>query len=226
MRINPQLEEKIQENYFQEKVDLPVDVPFPATAGDRDIVDCFYNISYRALREAYQNMDITRYKKAARLIAQAQSVALYGRGQSLTLMEDFRYKLIRIGVNAISEPLNGFESYRIRHKNRRQVAVVVSHYVDSPEIYRIFSELSYQKIPIVLVCGDDQSPYLKQASVVLYTHNEETHYKIGSFFSRTAMQFSLDCLYGMVFALNYQQNIEFIRESETRRLELKMYYEE
>lgn len=198
------------------KPSIEVNVPFNRQASDKEIIENFYHLSQQSLKNAYENLNLNQLRRAAQLINQSNSVAIYGRGESLLLAEDFRHKLLRIGIHADTEIISGFESYRTRQKYKKEVAVIVSHYVDTIPIGDVFRDLNANHIPIILICGDDKSPLLKKATVVIHVTNEETRYKIGSFASRTAMLLALDCIYGLVFIRNYLENITFIRETEER----------
>ena len=52
----------------------------------------------------------------------------------------------------------------------------------------------------------------------------ESRYKMGSFASRTAFLYLLDCLYGTMFSLNYEQNKENLSAFAQRKVERGYYY--
>lgn len=68
--------------------------------------------------------------------------------------------------------------------------------------------MKFYNIPIILITANKNTILTKLADVVINIDNNETHKKLGSFASRTAMQFVTDCLYGMLFATDYEKNLE------------------
>lgn len=47
---------------------------------------------------------------------------------------------------------------------------------------------------------------------------------MGSFNSRTAMLYLLDCIFGQMFSLNYDQNIHNLAQFSQRKVERDYYY--
>ena len=84
---------------------------------------------------------------------------------------------------------------------------MVSQYCNSPQVHYIIDELMSANIPFVLVTAAEKAwPYDKFAQVTLRISCTESRYKMGSFASRNAFLYLLDCLYGTMFSLNYEQN--------------------
>jgi DNA-binding MurR/RpiR family transcriptional regulator len=67
--------------------------------------------------------------------------------------------------------------------------------------------LKAHKIPIILLTGAKQSKIGDMADEVLYCNADEAANKIGSFASRSSMIFVLDCIYSLIFSMNYEKNI-------------------
>ena len=151
-----------------------------------------------------------------------------GRGESLILAEDFHYKLIRIGIHSTMEQQNGFEEAKCLRSSARisQAALVISHYCNSRHIHYVIDELMSSKIPFVLLtAAENPFPYDVFSQVTLRIKNAESRFKMGSFASRAAMTFVLDCLYGQIFALHYEQNKENLNLFSRRKIERSYFYD-
>lgn len=205
---------------------IPVDAPIDADASCEEIAQTFYNLSHQALDTTYNSLDFEAIKKAASLLAKADLVRLYGRGESLILAEDLHYKLIRIGVHSNLETLNGFqEACSFSNPDANEAALIISQYCNSRQVNYIIDELMSSHIPFVLLTAADNAwPYDRFAEVTLRISCRESRHKIGSFSSRTAMLFVLDCLYGQIFALNYKQNYDNLACFSQRKIERNYYY--
>lgn len=207
--------------------EIQVDVPIPKNANCKSIAEIFFNLSTQTLKTTYNNLDFNSIERAAYMLSKADIVHIYGRGESLILAEDFHYKLIRIGLNSSLETQNGFQEAKCLIPNNKinQVALVISHYCNSRQIHYIADELMGSKIPFILLTATDNPwPYDKLAAITLKITCSESRFKIGSFASRVAMLYLLDCLYGQIFSLNYEKNKNNLTLFSQRKIERSYFY--
>ena len=81
------------------------------------------------------------------------------------------------------------------------------------------------KIPYILVTAAEKAwPYENFASAALRVTSTESRFKMGSFVSRTAMLYLLDCLYGQIFALDYEENKNNLTRFSQRKIERSYFY--
>lgn len=206
---------------------IQVDIPISSTSNCEDVAKTFFNLSLQTLETTFKELDYEKINTAAKLISDADLISIYGRGESLILAEDFHYKLIRIGLNSTLETLNGFQEAKcLRNESSlKKLAIVISHYCNSRQLHYIVDELISNKIPFILLTAQEKAwPFDTLATIALKISSSESRYKIGSFASRNAMLFLLDCLYGQVFALNYHENLENLTNFSQRKLERNYYY--
>lgn len=211
---------------FNDK-DIHVDVPIDSNVNGKEIVETFFNLTSQSLQTAFNNLDYNTLRRASLMISSADVVHIYGRGESLILAEDFHYKLTRIGKLSTLESLNGFPEAKCLLNNRKvnQVALVISHYCNSRQIHYIVDELVSSKIPFILLTAVEKAwPYENFASAVLRIPCSESRFKMGSFASRTGMLFLLDCLYGLIFSLNYEENKNNLTLFSQRKAERSYFY--
>lgn len=213
-------------SFIEKERDISVDTPLEKNASISDIMETFYSLSEQSLKRTKENINKLDLSKAAHMIAAADIVHLYGRGESLILAEDFQYKLMRIGKNAHLEPLNGFnENHNYEDSKIKKCAVVITQYCNSTQIHYVLDELVNSRIPIVLItAAKDIWPYNTLASIVFQIPCQETRVKIGCFSSRTSFLYLLDCLYGAVFEIYYDKNIDFIAQCAQRKENRNYYY--
>ncbi|WP_194273341.1 MurR/RpiR family transcriptional regulator [Priestia megaterium] len=206
-----------------------VDLPIPAEATTEEIADTFYRLSLQALEYEYKALNISDIKMAAQLINKADITYIYGRGESLIIAEDLHYKMIRLGLLSVLEPLNGFqEAQSFRNDNPtniKKAAVVISQYSNSHQMHYIIDELVTNNIPFILLTASKNAwPYEKLAHVTLRIHSTESTYKMGSFTSRNAMLYVLDCVFGELFSLNYKKNSNNLSTFAKRKTERDYFY--
>lgn len=207
--------------------EVHVDIPLSPNMNGREIAETFLNLSTRTLQTAFNSLDFNALRRASLILSRSDIVHIYGRGESLILAEDFHYKLIRIGIQSSLETLNGFQEAKCLHTNNklRETALIISHYCNSRQINYIIDELMSAKIPYILVTAADKAwPYENFATATLKITCSESRFKMGSFVSRTAMLYLLDCLYGQIFTLNYEENKNNLTLFSQRKIERSYFY--
>jgi DNA-binding MurR/RpiR family transcriptional regulator len=206
---------------------ISVDVPIPPNGSCENTAKVFYNLSVKTLEHTFNTLNFSEIEEAAKLLAGADIVYLYGRGESLILAQDFHYKLIRLGIHSSLETLNGFQEARSSHTNSKinEVALVISQYCNSHQFHYVVDELMSNNIPFILLTATQKTwPYDHFAKVTLRIDCLESRHKMGSFNSRTAMLYLLDCIFGQMFSLNYDQNIHNLAQFSQRKVERDYYY--
>ncbi|MEY8353488.1 MurR/RpiR family transcriptional regulator [Lachnospiraceae bacterium 54-53] len=207
--------------------EIPVDIPIPPNADFNTVAQIMYNLSQQSLEAAFQTLDHNAVKRAANQLSKAGLIHIYGRGESLILAEDFHYKLLRLGIHSSLESLNGFqEASSIRASgNIHEIALVISQYCNSQQVKYIIDELVSAHIPfILLTAAENPWPYNRYAAETLHFSSEESRHKMGSFSSRTAALYVLDCLFGYMFALNYEENKNNLARFSQRKMEREYFY--
>lgn len=199
--------------------DGQIQVDTPIRRGDKvwDIAKTLLNLSSHALADTYQALDANKIKRAANMLFHSEGVSLYARGESLVIAEDFHMKLLRIGIRSALDSMNGLQTMRCRGKFQKETAVVISHYADSRQVKYIVKELSRTGTPIILITGNSLSPIIDLADLVICVNTGESRYKIGTFASRVSMQYITDCIYCVLFNMNYDNNIKTLSDYANRR---------
>lgn len=182
------------------------EMPIQRAESPKQIMDIMLNLHYQALTDVYHSMDEEALKKAVSLIMNADIVTLYGREESLLIAEDLHLKLKRIGVPSVLESLHGFQNPTIYKKDKKQLAVIFSRYAASSDFKELFHLLKSLDIPMVVITANKDSLLAKTADALILFDNEEKILKMGSFASRTSMQYVSDCLYLMLFSEDFDVN--------------------
>lgn len=208
---------------------ISVDLPIPEGSSTEDIANTFYSLSIQALEYEYKALNLSDIKKAAKLIDKADVTYIFGRGESLIIAEDLHYKLIRLGLTSVLESLQGFQEAQsinsVNHSNVNKAAIVISQYSNSHQVHYIIDELVTNNIPFILLTASKNAwPYDKLAHVTLRVNSSESRYKMGSFTSRNAMLYVLDCVFGELFNRNYERNRNNLFAFAKRKTERDYFY--
>lgn len=207
--------------------DVSVDIPIPPNADFKTVAQIMYNLSQQSLEAAFQSLDHNALKRAANHLSRADLIHIYGRGESLILAEDFHYKLLRLGINSRLESLNGFQEAGSIHASSKihETALVISQYCNSQQVNYIIDELVSAHIPFILLTASENPwPYNRYAAETLHFPSGESRHKMGSFSSRTAALYILDCLFGYMFSLNYEESKNNLARFSQRKMEREYFY--
>ncbi|MGR6981757.1 MurR/RpiR family transcriptional regulator [Testudinibacter sp. P27/CKL/0425] len=214
-------------SFSQNNEQISVDIPLKPKDSRENVAKKLFNLSHQALEETYRQLNFDQLDKAAKLFAKADIIRIYARGESLIIAEDFHYKLLRIGKLSQLESLSGFQEASATNSNNniQKAALVISHYCNSLQTNYSIDELISKKTPFVLLTANPNAwPYDRLATATLRISNTESRYKMGSFSSRTSMLFTLDCLYGLIFSLNYEKNLDNLTRFSKHKAERTYFY--
>lgn len=191
------------------------DIPFRKTDTQIEAINKILNLSYQALTDTYNNIETEKLSKIAKMILEYDRLSIFGSGPSWLIAADFYYKIMRLGMNVHIDSVPGFSYASSISKNSSTVAMFVSYYGRQNEHLQVAQTLHKLNIPIILITGPNDGPLCKYADEVIHVSaNEPAANKVGSFSSRTAMQFILDSLFSLIFLLHYDENVKIIDARE------------
>ncbi|MHC1681443.1 MAG: MurR/RpiR family transcriptional regulator [Clostridiaceae bacterium] len=191
------------------------DIPIKKSDTKIEVVKKMLNLSYQALTDTYNDIDVEKLSKVAKMLIEYDNLSIFGKGPSCLIAADFYYKISRIGINAHLDTLPGFSFSRVILKNSSSLAIFVSYYGQQQEYLKLAQMLRKRNIPIILITGPNEGSLCKYATEVIHVSVHEAYVnKIGTFSSRTAMQFVLDSIYSLIFLSNYDENVKLIEARE------------
>lgn len=197
-------------NTYGNTVNIALDTPFHKGACPEEIIRSISAISCKAITDMEQAMDMNKIQKAADMMMQARRIYFFGQEQSLIIAHDLRYKLLRIGIEADCDSMQGFSNLYPRNMNENDVAFVISHYVQSFNVLRWIELLKKNHVPMILLTCVDHVPFLEENDVSIVVPNAETNRNIGSFSGRTGMIYACDCIFSLIFAADYEKNVSYL----------------
>lgn len=192
------------------------DIPFKRDDSNLDVIKKMLNLSYQALTDTYNNMDLEKLSKVSKMIIEYDNLTLLGNGASWLIAADFYYKMIRLGMNIHLDSIPGFSHASSISKNSSTLVMFVSYYGRQQEHLKVAQMLHKRNIPIILITGPDDGPLCKYATEIIHVSVHEAYSnKVGTFSSRTAMQFVLDSIFSLIFLSNYDKNVKRIETRES-----------
>ncbi len=188
-------------------------VPFMSSDDDKTIINKMKKLQIESMERVIDNVGTDVLNKVAGMISEAREVTLFGKGPSFYVCEDFREKLRRIGIKAVSITSQNDIWTQSYTQNEKDMTILISFYGRSQPYIRLCEWLKKRGIRSVTITGVEGNPLSKAGDVNICLGSKEKYDKIAAFESRTEMQFALDILYCYLFRLNYDYNLIKVKEN-------------
>lgn len=183
--------------------DLLIDLHIDKNEKIEDIPQKMIGITIKALEDTLKIVDINSYKKAIKLISNAEIIDVYGVGNSGSIASDIMNKLVRIGLNCRSYPDNHVQQICASHLTKKDVAIAISHSgntIDTVNVLKIAQKSGAKTIALTNYRGSAISEY---ADIVFYTGDVETTFYSETMVSRISQLAIVDMLYMGILLNNY-----------------------
>ena len=180
------------------------------------IINKIFSADIRTLQDTMRLLNPDSLDKAARLLAGARTIYIFGIGTSGILSSDFQCRLSQVGYNAVASADISTMKYLTINIKKGDVVFAFSNSgrtIATIETLRIAKK---QGAATICLTGFTGSPITELCDCVLYTTANELKYPIESITSRVARVAVLDALIVMISTLNYTSSIE--KMLETRKL--------
>lgn len=204
--------ELAEESYNTEVID--VNYPFEKKDGPQLIAKKLAKMYESVIYDTYDYMDFIRIHQVARMLNQAAIVDIYTHAHNMNVAENFQDKMLTIG-KIVNCP-KGFYNQRatVLASTNDSVAIVLSYSGRATFVKPIIQSLYQKKIPVILIgkAGSNLYPqYITHALSI--SSKENLRDRISQFSSHIAMQYMMDVIFGCIYNLEREKNIEYLKEA-------------
>lgn len=156
-------------------------------------------------------------QKATNFLNQAEEIKVFALVNNLLICQDFKSHMNRIGKKVTLCMVD--QGYEAASSNQKTCAIVLSYTGETSQIVDLLPMLRKRKTPIIAITSIGDNTLTKYAdSIFRITTREKLYSKIGSFSSNISISFLLYVLYGCVFSMDYQNNLDF-------KISISKYYD-
>lgn len=156
-------------------------------------------------------------QKATNFLNQAEEIKVFALANNLLICQDFKSHMNRIGKKVTLCMVD--QGYEAASSNQKTCAIVLSYTGETSQIVDLLPMLRKRKTPIIAITSIGDNTLTKYAdSIFRITTREKLYSKIGSFSSNISISFLLYVLYGCVFSMDYQNNLDF-------KISISKYYD-
>ncbi|MFD0373488.1 MurR/RpiR family transcriptional regulator [Streptomyces sp. NPDC059071] len=158
-----------------------------------------------ALRATSEQLDLEALERAARALAQARRIDVYGVGASGVLALETQARLFGIGCEARAWTEVHAAETSAALLTPADAVVALSHSGATREVLGPLRLAAERGAATVAVTGDPRSPVARTAGVHLTSTAAPTGFRHGGFGTRHSVLLILDCLYARVAQLTYSR---------------------
>ncbi|MGY5034084.1 MurR/RpiR family transcriptional regulator [Streptomyces sp. 900116325] len=193
----------------KEQGQLPQERPLGPDIGPDDsldqVVDVIAHADLQALRGTVERLDRNALESAARVLARARRIDVYGVGTSGVLAREAEARLFGIGCQA-----RGWTEVHAAETSASlltpaDVAVALSHSGSTREVLSPLQLAAERGATTIAITSDPRSPAAQAAGIHLTSTSAETSFRHGGFGSRHSVLLIIDCLYARVAQLSYDR---------------------
>lgn len=193
---------------------IDVNYPFEKKDGPQLIAKKLAKLYETVINDTYNYIDFIQIRQVAGMLNRADIVDIYTHAHNMNVAENFQDKMLTIG-KTVNCP-KGFYSQRatVLASSGNRVALILSYSGRATFIKPIVQALYKKKIPVILIgkAGSNLYPqYVKYALSI--SSKENLRDRISQFSSHIAMQYMLDVLFGCIYNMDREKNIEYLKAS-------------
>ena len=203
--------------YSQLHLPSEVDANFPFKQEDltMDIAKNMANLTIDTIKKTLNQLDENLLQSVAEMLFNATHIFLFSRGDSQVRARSFQNKLVKINKFAIISEEYSDEAWNASNLTSQDCALFLSYSGTSPQYKRMLQHFSNKKIPTILITGNADSDLIPLAAKTIVVVQEEYDFvKVGTFASQVAFQYVLDTLYSILYAKEYSNNLEKLKEKQ------------
>lgn len=159
----------------------------------------------RALRHTADHLDRDALERAARALAAARRIDVYGVGGSGIVAQEIQARLFGIGAAAHAWTEVHAAETSAALLTPSDAVVAVSHSGATREVLDPLRLAAERGAATIALTGEPRSPLARAAAITLTSFSGETSFRRGNFGTRHSVLLLVDCLYARVAQLTYER---------------------
>lgn len=187
-----------------------------------EIFSKLMNDIYSALEHTKKVLNNDNLETAAKKIINARRIAIFGLGNSASVVIDAQHKLLRAGLDASAYCDNHMQAIAASHLSSDDVAIGISHSGSSRDVVEALKLSKDSGASTICITNFGKSPIIKHSDIALFTASEETKHNILGMNSRISQLAIIDSIYIYIILQKNQEAIKAVQNTE-RALQSKKY---
>lgn len=182
--------------------------PFGAQDSPMEIAKKMADLTINTINRTHAQLNDDLLAKAADFLLTAERIFLFSTGDSQIRGRSFQNKLIKIDKSVIIADEYRDAAWNTVRLTKKDCALFISYAGRNAQYQNFLRYFKEEKIPTILITGNDRSGLAKLASLsIIATQDEYDFVKVGTFSSQVAFEYILDTLFSVIYAKNYENNL-------------------
>lgn len=208
--------EMAKDSFTKLQQGINIDVNYPFKQGDSSL-----EISYQlmklyelTIKDTFDILDKQRVDEIAKLLNQASVIDIYTHSHNQNVADNFQDKMLTIGRKV--ECPNSFYKQRLHalSSNQKHIALMISYSGSATFILPIAKKLYEMNTEIILIGKVGCNHYPQYIKYTLEMSDKESlQNRISQFASHIAVQYTMDTLFGCIYNLDRERNIDYIKDT-------------
>jgi len=196
-------------DYLYTSNDIDASIPFVVSDNFTTISQHIAQLEIETIQDTMNLLTHDDLFQAMRFLRDASKIDMYGVSNNVILAEEFAEKMFFIHKNVYICRLTGDAKIQAAMSDSHHVAILISYSGETNFMLDVAKILKKKNTPMIAITSIGDNHLSKLADVVLRISSKEMlHTKIGEFASSQSVKLILDILYGCIFSLDYQKNLD------------------
>ncbi len=185
--------------------------PFKKNDSLATIANKMANLEQNTIQDTLSLLDYQEIQKAQDILLKAKNIKIFGSHTNAMISQEFVTKMRRINRDVTIASSFHYVDYEAYHSDQDSCAIIISYSGENASLIKNMEILKHRKVPIISLTsiGDNKISQMSDCRLHITTR-EKLYSKIGNFTSNTSIIYLLNLLYAIVFANDYDENLDHI----------------
>ena len=196
-------------DYLYQSSEVDASIPFVVSDDFMAIAHHISQLQVETIQDTIKLLEHDALFKAMRIIRNSQEIDMYGVSGNVLSAQQFAQQMFLIHKKVNICQLTGNDTIQAALSNSTHCAILISYSGQTEYIIKVAKILKRKEVPIIAMTSIAENNLSQMADVCLRISSREMLLtKIGDFSSSQSIKTILDILYGCIFSLDYQKNLE------------------
>lgn len=207
-------------SFMASESELDPSFPFERDDSNSALAEKILALKFNSLNDTFAELDQDAIHTLAKAIHEHRSVTVYTSDENRFAAFELESRLENIGYNVNVIYIQNSMLKRAMSQKPESAVLFISYGQRVPAMPQAARILSEKKIPVFLITGPTRGLLEKYAETIIRIGYYEPSPKVAAFGSSAGLSLILDLLYGYLFEMDHDHNINLVKsESEWQKTE-------
>ena len=207
-------------SFMASESELDPSFPFERDDSNSALAEKILALKFNSLNDTFAELDQDAIHTLAKAIHEHRSVTVYTSDENRFAAFELESRLENIGYNVNVIYIQNSMLKRAMSQKPESAVLFISFGQRVPAMPQAARILSEKKIPVFLITGPTRGLLEKYAETIIRIGYYEPSPKVAAFGSSAGLSLILDLLYGYLFEMDHDHNINLVKsESEWQKTE-------